>query len=91
MAARTYPGQTRAFTTLGLTAALMSREQVADESVDAMLNLLLSGGDDLARDYYRAAFITRETMRLGLEVPLHPAAARFYQRYDAESSSEQSD
>ena len=47
-----------------------------------MLNLLLTGGDELARKYYRAAFISRETMRLGLAVPLHPAAERFYDRYD---------
>jgi hypothetical protein len=82
VAARTYPGQTEAFTTLGLAAALMTNVHVADEAVESMLQLLLSGGDVLARNYYRAAFITRETMRLGLAVPLHPAAERFYQRYD---------
>ena len=91
VAARSYPGQSEPFTTLGVTAALMTREQVADERVEAMLNLLLGGGDELARDYYRAAFISRETMRLGLEVPLHPAAERFYQRYDARAETADSD
>jgi uncharacterized protein len=80
--ARTYPGQSEPFTTLGLAASLMTHSQVADDTVEKMLHLLLTGGDELARKYYRAAFISRETMRLGLAVPLHPAAERFYDRYD---------
>jgi TRAP transporter TAXI family solute receptor len=80
--AKTYPNQTEPFTTLGLAAALMTHRQVADKKVEEMLDLLLTGGDELARKYYRAAFISRETMRLGLAVPLHPAAERFYNRYD---------
>lgn len=86
--ARTYPGQSEAFSTLGLAAALMTHRQVADDRVDKMLHLLLSGGDELARRYYRAAFISRETMRLGLAVPLHPAAERFYEDYDRRQASE---
>jgi len=35
----------------------------------------------------RAAFISRETMRLGLAVPLHPAAEAFYDRYDRDQTS----
>ena len=80
--ARTYPGQSAPFTTIGLAAALITHSQVADEKVEKILGLLLSGGDELARKYYRAAFISRETMRLGLAVPLHPAAERFYNQYD---------
>ena len=80
--AKTYPGQTEPFTTLGLAAALITHARVEDEKVEQMLDLLLTGGDELARKYYRAAFISRQTMRLGLAVPLHPAATRFYDRYD---------
>ena len=80
--AKTYPGQTEPFSTIGLTAALMTHSNVPDERVEQMLELLLSGGDELARRYYRAAFISRETMQLGLAVPLHPAAQRFYDRFD---------
>ncbi len=82
VAERTYPGQKEPFTTLGLTAALVTHVDVADERVEKVLELLLSSGEELARRYYRAAFISRETMRLGLAVPLHPAAERFYSRYD---------
>mgnify|MGYP001818448791 FL=1 len=87
--ARTYPGQTEAFTTLGLAAALMTHSRVPDERVQEMLELLLTGGDELARKYYRAAFISRETMRLGLAVPLHPGAESFYDRYDLEQDQVQ--
>jgi TRAP transporter TAXI family solute receptor len=85
--ARTYPGQTEAFTTLGLAAALITHAQVADDKVEQMLELLLSGDDELARKYYRAGFISRETMRLGLALPLHPAAERFYDRYDQQRAA----
>jgi TRAP transporter TAXI family solute receptor len=80
--ARTYPGQSEPFSTVGLAAALMTHRRVPDNRVEEMLDLLLTGGEELAREYYRAAFISRETMRLGLTVPLHPAAERFYQRND---------
>ena len=86
--ARTYPGQAEPFTTLGLAAALMTHSSVADEKVEQMLDLLLTGGDELARKYYRAAFISGETMRRGLAVPLHPAAERFYDRYDRQQQKD---
>jgi TRAP transporter TAXI family solute receptor len=85
--AKTYPGQTEPFTTLGLAAALITHARVEDEKVEQILELLLSGGDELARKYYRAGFISRETMRLGLAVPLHPAALRFYERYDQQEQA----
>lgn len=86
--AKTYPGQTEPFTTLGLAAAFITHAGVEDAKVDAILKLLLTGGDELARKYYRAAFISRETMRLGLAVPLHPAAERFYEQYDKQKKAE---
>lgn len=82
VAARTYPGQVEPFTTLGLAAALVTSSTVADEQVATMLDLLITGGDELASNYYRAAFISRETMRLGLALPLHPAAERYYDDFD---------
>ena len=85
---RTYPGQDAAFTTLGLTAALATSVNVADERIEQLLDLLLAGGEELAQRYYRAAFISRETMRLGLAVPLHPAAERYYRRFDAQGSEQ---
>jgi TRAP transporter TAXI family solute receptor len=80
--ARSYPGQEESFTTLGLAAMLMTHRQVPGERVETMLNLLVSGVDALSRRYYRAAFISPETMRFSLDVPLHPAAQAFFARYD---------
>ncbi|MGL4563677.1 MAG: TAXI family TRAP transporter solute-binding subunit, partial [Halioglobus sp.] len=86
--ARTYPGQVEPFTTFGLAAALVTHRNVEDRKVEQMLELLSSGGDELARNYYRAAFISGETMRLGLAVPLHPAAERFYERYQRQQQGD---
>ena len=83
VAARTYPHQTQPFVTLGLSAALMTSKSVPDEKVEAMLMGLLNNSGRLARDYYRAGFITRETMRLGIAVPLHPAAERIHNQHEA--------
>jgi TRAP transporter TAXI family solute receptor len=82
VAARTYPNQTQPFVTLGLSAALMTSKNVPDEKVEAMLMGLLKNSGRLARDYYRAGFITSETMRLGIAVPLHPAAERIHNKYE---------
>lgn len=81
--ARTYPGQTEPFETLGLACMLATSRQVSDESVERVLELLVDGADELSRRYYRAAFVSRETMRLGIAVPLHPAAERFYAEREA--------
>ena len=51
---------------------------VPDDLVAQVLGLLLDGAGELAQTYYRAGFISRETVRLGIAVPLHPAAEGFY-------------
>jgi TRAP transporter TAXI family solute receptor len=76
--ARTYPGQEQPFPTLGMAAVLLTNRTTPDEQVERVLGLLIDGADALAKDYYRAGFISAETVRLGIAVPLHPAAERFY-------------
>lgn len=78
--ARSYPGQEEPFTTVGLAAALFTHAGVADGRVEQMLDLLFDESGEFYRSFFRAAFISRETARLGLAVPLHPAAERFYLR-----------
>jgi TRAP transporter TAXI family solute receptor len=82
VAARSYPGQLKPFRTLGLAAALVTSASVSDATVAKLLDLLMTGSDALASDEYRAAFISRKTMRLGLALPLHPGAERYYDNYD---------
>jgi TRAP transporter TAXI family solute receptor len=79
---RTYPGQIEAFSTLGLACALVTSRHVPDEAVTRVLELLVDGVDELSERHFRAAFVSRETMRLGIAVPLHPAAERFYAARD---------
>ena len=62
----------------GLASTLVTRDSVPDASVAAVLELLVGQADSLSGSYFRAGFITPETMRLGLAVPLHPAAEQFY-------------
>jgi len=76
--ARSYPNQTEPFLTVGLASTLVTHEGVADAAVDRLLEMLVEQADTLSGRYFRAGFISSETMRLGLAVPLHPAAERFY-------------
>jgi TRAP transporter TAXI family solute receptor len=89
--ARTYPGQTEAFRTLGLAAALVTHEATEAALVHQMLEYLLDGSEGLAQAYYRAGFISRDTARLGIAVPIHPAAERFYGPESAKDAPAASD
>lgn len=77
---KTYPGQSKPFITLGLTALLVTHQRMADETVEKVLEMLLDSRTELAKKYYRAGFISNATMRLGIAVPLHPGAEKFYAR-----------
>ncbi len=83
IAARSYPGQEIAVPTLGTAALLVTHREAPEGEVESVLELLLDGADELARDFYRAAFISPDTARLGIALPLHRAAERFYARLEA--------
>jgi TRAP transporter TAXI family solute receptor len=76
--AHTYPGQEQAFQTLGLACTLVTRRQVAADRVERLLGLLVDETDALSTSDFRAGFISPDTMRLGLALPLHEGAARFF-------------
>jgi TRAP transporter TAXI family solute receptor len=76
--ARTYPGQERPFQTVGMAAVLLTNRTTPDAHVERVLELLIDGAGALSKEYYRAGFISADTVRLGIAVPLHPAAERFY-------------
>ncbi|MEA3413772.1 MAG: TAXI family TRAP transporter solute-binding subunit [Pseudomonadota bacterium] len=78
--ARTYPGQTEPYRTLGLAALLITNRKTRDEDVERFLDLMVDGADVLSKDFYRAGFISGKTARLGISIPLHPGAERFYER-----------
>ena len=70
--------QADAFRTLGLAAVLVTDAKTDAALVSQVLEILPDGSEGLAQAYYRAGFISRDTVRLGIAVPLHPAAERFY-------------
>jgi TRAP transporter TAXI family solute receptor len=75
---RTYPGQSAPYRTLGFAALLLTNRATSDEDVRTFLTLMVEGADDIARNFYRAGFISPDTARLGIAVPLHPAAEQYY-------------
>ncbi len=76
--ARSYPGQVEAVRTVGLASVLITNRRTPGPQVTQVLELLVDGSEALSREYYRAGFISGATMRLGIAVPLHPAAEAFY-------------
>jgi len=77
---RSYPGQTKPFRTLAMAAVLVTNRLTPDEQVERVLELVLDSADALSKLFYRAGFISKETARLGIALPLHPAAEEVYAR-----------
>ena len=75
---RTYPDQTKPYRTLGFAALLLTNRATRDEDVRTFLTLMVEGAEDIARHFYRAGFISPDTARLGISVPLHPGAEQYY-------------
>ena len=78
--AKTYPGQTKSIMTLGMAALLATNAHTPDEDVEQFMQLLRDGSAEIARTFFRAGFITDKTARLGISMPLHPGAEKFYAR-----------
>jgi len=84
--AKTYPGQTESIVTLGMSALLATNVNTPDEDVEQFMKLLRDGTGEIARTFYRAGFITDKTSRLGISMPLHPGAEKFYARIQQEQA-----
>ncbi len=78
--AKTYPGQTESILTLGMTALLATSKHTQDEVVEKYMQLMSDGAEEIAQTFYRAGFISNKTARLGISMPLHPAAEKFYEQ-----------
>ncbi len=77
LAARTYPGQDEPVPTVAATALLVARDDVPDALVTDTLDLLYasaaSGGAGV-----QATRLSKSRARDGVNIPMHPAAARFF-------------
>jgi TRAP transporter TAXI family solute receptor len=71
----TYRGVSQPVPTLGVTAMLVTRSDASAEHVGRLFELLFEQPTLLVKASPRAALINRGTARVGLSIPLHPAAA----------------
>ena len=77
---KTYPGQTEPYQTLGFAALLITSERTDDNDVEKFLDLVVDSANELTHEFYRAGFISTETSRLGISIPMHPGATHFYEK-----------
>jgi len=75
-----YPGLDTPSPTVGVTAMLITHENSSREQVKSLLETLFSNVDQLSKGSLQAYFISKDTARSGLSLPLHPAAEAFYAR-----------
>ena len=76
--ARTYAGQTAAVPTVATTALLVAHSDVADATVEAVLEYIYEAAVD--RGGVLAARLSRERARTGITIPMHAGAQRFFER-----------
>jgi TRAP transporter TAXI family solute receptor len=81
--ARTYPGQEEPVKTLGVSALLVAREELADEIAVELVETLMADDTPLAQHTVQAWYISPWTAERGLPLPLHPAAAQAIERLRA--------
>jgi len=87
--AKTYPGQTESVLTLGMTALLITSIHTEDKAVEKYMELMKEGVEEIARTFYRAGFISFKTARLGISMPLHPAAQKYYERFQQQQEKKE--
>ena len=76
----TYPGQSDSVETVAATALLLGTAALPDSTVEAVLAEVYGGIDFVAAGSTAGALISKTTARIGLTLPLHPAAERFLLR-----------
>ena len=59
-----------------------------DEVVEKYMTLMRDGAEEISNKFYQAGFITYKTARLGISMPLHSAAEKYYERYQQEQKKE---
>jgi TRAP transporter TAXI family solute receptor len=75
----TYPGQTEPVPTVATAALLITRVDVTQGDAAAVLKLVFEeGADFLAQGSAAGAKVSRQTARVGLMIPLHPEADRYF-------------
>jgi TRAP transporter TAXI family solute receptor len=79
VAAGSYPGQDEAVPTIGYATHVIARCDLPDETVSGILAQIVDHQQDLAAVASAIGDTTPEQMGADTGVPMHPAAARFWQ------------
>jgi TRAP transporter TAXI family solute receptor len=74
--ARTYAGQTEAVSTVAATALLVAHSDVAEVTVEAVLEYLYAAAAE--RGGVLAARLSKERAQAGITIPMHEGARRFF-------------
>jgi TRAP transporter TAXI family solute receptor len=77
VAGRSYPGQANPVRTVAATALIVANADLADVTVESLLEVIFA---EERVDSARTARISRDKALVGVTVPLHDGAARFYGR-----------
>jgi len=77
VASRSYPGQVNPVRTVAATALIVANEDLADVTVESLLEVIFS---EQRVDTARTARISRDKALVGVTVPLHKGAGRFFGR-----------
>ena len=87
--AGTYEGQSADVPTLAITNILVTHSDVSEETAYQMTKQLFENLDEMAAAHAAAKAISAEKGAMGLPIPLHPGAERYYKEgmahYKAES------
>jgi TRAP transporter TAXI family solute receptor len=76
--AGTYDGQAADVATASVPNFLVTRTGVSDETAYLMAKLLFAHLDELAQTHPAAKGIDIKTATVGMPIPLHPGAERYY-------------
>ena len=75
--AYTYPGQDNPVRTVATVALLVTTSEVPDAEVERLTKLVWGGGLDFAGSA-EGARVSRQTALLGITIPMHPGASRYF-------------
>ena len=70
-----------------MTALLTTNIHTPDDVVLRYMELMEKGSEEIVQKFYHAGFIANKTARLGISMPLHPAAKKYFEQNQKQSES----
>jgi TRAP transporter TAXI family solute receptor len=76
--AGTYPGQTSDVRTIGIPSVLVTHKDLPESDAYAVVSAILDHLDELQSVVYPGRLLSRDMAGLGIGIPFHPGAARYF-------------